>query len=80
MPSSVAVPEKVIGWPGWTVNGCGAVGGTTAPGELIDTAGAWPFAVTIQLRSKVSSELCPPVSLARICAFQVPSSGTVNSF
>ena len=47
---------------------------------MIDTTGDCAVADTIQLRSVVSSELCPPVSLARIWAFQRPSSGTVISF
>ena len=70
----------MIGWPGSTVNVCGGVGGVTALGVMIETTGDWAVADTIQLRSVVSSELCPPVSLARICAFQSPSSGTVISF
>src|SRR4051812_17349220 len=80
VPSSVAEPVKVTGWPGTTVKVWGTVGGVTVLGEVIDTTGAWAVADTIHERSVVSSELWPPVSLARICAFQVPSSGTVISF
>src|SRR5436190_13268826 len=79
VPSSVAVPENVWLSPGVTVTGCGAVGGTTEPGELIATAGAWPCSVTFQARSTVSSEELPPVSCASAWAVQLSSVGTVIS-
>ena len=76
----MAVPENVIFSPGSTVTSWGAVGGTTEPGVLIDTDGAWPFSVTFQVRSDVSSEELPAVSRARALAVQAPSVGTVTSF
>ena len=60
----MAEPENDSGAPGVTTTGETATGGFITTGVVIDTEGAIPVLLTIQVRSTVSREDWPAVSCA----------------